>query len=75
MKNELTLYIDDDLQAKILKVRELAQAVNEKQYEAKVDGKVVDYTNYPEYTELHNLNLSMRQDLANAACMAVGVTI
>lgn len=75
MDDELTLYISDDLQAIIKRVRELNDLVKGKELEAEVKGREIDYTDFPEYSELHNLHSDMRQKLANAACGALNIAL
>lgn len=75
MPTELKLCIDDDLNSKIQQFRELSQAVSDIEDEAEVEGREIDYANFYQYTELHNLNHSIRLDLANAACLALDVII
>lgn len=74
-QGSVSINIDVGLQDKIEKVRNLAHLASEREYDANRNENPIDYANFPEYTELHNLNMSMREDLANAACNAVGVCI
>lgn len=75
MSNELTLYIPDDLQAIIQRVNELNTLVKGKELEAEMEGRKIDYTDFPEYSELHNLHSDMRYKLANCACSALSITL
>ena len=44
-------------------VRELNEMVNERVYVAKVEGEKIDFTNFPEYSELQNLYSDMTYKL------------
>jgi len=75
MNDELTLYMPDDLLAIIQRVRELNECVKGKELEAEMAGRKIDYTDFPEYSELHNLHSDMRHKLANCACSALSITL
>lgn len=63
MSSELNIYISDELETIINSVRELNEMVNERVYVAKVEGEKIDFTNFPEYSELQNLYSDMTYKL------------
>ena len=72
-ENQLTLHINPELSDLIERVRTLKTVVIKIENKAKSDSKQIDYSNFPQYTELHNLYSKMRYQLAESACFALNL--
>ncbi len=71
--NKLTLYITPELSDLIDRVRSLNEVVIQIEDEAKKVFRKIDYSNFPEYTELHNLHTNLNHRLAVSASLALGL--
>ncbi|MBT7209430.1 MAG: hypothetical protein HN868_18925 [Gammaproteobacteria bacterium] len=74
MDNKLTLDIKPELSDLIDRVRSLNEVVIQIEDEAKKVSRKIDYSNFPEYTELHNLYTALNNRLAASACLALGLS-
>ena len=70
----VTINLPEKLEAKITEMKRLQHIVNEREFEAtQSSGCEINYSNFPEYTKLHNLNREVKDEIANIACFELDI--
>ena len=72
---KLILELDEKTIKIIEEMKTLNSFVNEREYEASMESKKIDYSNFTEYKRLHDWNGDLGCNLANAGRLELGLTI